>query len=433
METKIKFKAFGKTKAKTVKKMASKASLSHEELLESQSQRVEEAINKVETEGKGRVGNVYKMKKLITGENQKGQEPVAVRNPKDGELIVEPNEIKKVTLQYCQDNLKKVKKSDKYITEEEVKQKLHNIRMNDKDEDGFKVDEDDFEEVIQRFKSKATKAYDFITKADEAYRSALFLVCKKFIDLEEFPDSFSETVLHMVWKKKAAAEILKNNRFIHMKHPLARTCEALIFNQSKKDIFEQSSIYQIGGQSGHAPEEHVFTLKSIIGLMQSKGKGLILNLVDIISFFDREEIIDVIEALENMKVNKKVLRLWYKLNNNTEIRVKTSVGMTESAQVGALIGQGSGGAAVGSQAMVDMGLRQYLAGSADEFYNGDVRVESAAFQDDIAKPNHDVISAQVGMTPDWQESFTKPHLFQRNRLTGSGNPSFESYVEGKAL
>ena len=59
IETKIKFKAFGKTKAKTVKKLASKGSLSHEELLESQSQRVEEAINKVETEGKGRVGNIY--------------------------------------------------------------------------------------------------------------------------------------------------------------------------------------------------------------------------------------------------------------------------------------------------------------------------------------------------------------------------------------
>ena len=29
-------------------------------------------------------------------------------------------------------------------------------------------------------------------------------------------------------------------------------------------------------------------------------------------------------------------------------------------------------------------------------------------------------------------AFTKPPLFQRNRLTGSGNPSFESFVELKA-
>ena len=31
-----------------------------------------------------------------------------------------------------------------------------------------------------------------------------------------------------------------------------------------------------------------------------------------------------------------------------------------------------------------------------------------------------------------QCAFTKPPLFRRNRLTGSGNPSFESHVEGKA-
>ena len=77
--------------------------------------------------------------------------------------------------------------------------------MKDQDEDGFTVDEKDFEEVIQRFKSKATKAYDFLTKADENYINAMFLICKKFIDQEEFPDRFHETVLHMVWKKESSS------------------------------------------------------------------------------------------------------------------------------------------------------------------------------------------------------------------------------------
>ena len=48
--------------------------------------------------------------------------------------------------------------------------------------------------------------------------------------------------------------------------------------------------------------------------------------------------------------------------------------------------------------MVDMGLKQYNAGSSDEMSYGEVRVESAAYQDDIAKPSKDVRSAQVGMT-----------------------------------
>ena len=72
---------------------------------------------------------------------------------------------------------------------------------------------------------------------------------------------------------------------------------------------KKSSIYQIGGQTGHSPEEHIFTLKSIMGLKELTDNGIIPNLVDIISFFDREDILDVVEALEDMDMNKKALRL----------------------------------------------------------------------------------------------------------------------------
>ena len=179
---------------------------------------------------------------------------------------------------------------------------------------------------------------------------------------------------------------------------MARACEALVFSKCKDDIFEKATVYQIGGQTGHSPEEHIFTLKSLIGLMYSMGEGLILNLVDIISFFDREDIVDVVEAMEDMGVNQKAIRLWYKLNEKTEIAIKTSVGRSKKTLLGALVGQGSGGAAVGSQAMVDMGMKKYLESSEDEMYYGDVRVESAIYQDDIAKPSQDVRTAQSGMT-----------------------------------
>ena len=47
--------------------------------------------------------------------------------------------------------------------------------------------------------------------------------------------------------------------------------------------------------------------------------------------------------------------------------------------------------------MIDLGLNQYFGGSGDEMYYGKVRVETAAFQDDIAKPSGDVRTAQSGM------------------------------------
>ena len=166
----------------------------------------------------------------------------------------------------------------------------------------------------------------------------------------------------------------------------------------KQQIFDNSSIYQIGGQANHCIEEHIFSIKSIMSLAEHTGKGVILTLVDIVAFFDRENILDVMETLENMNVDEKAARLWYKLNEKTEIQVKTAVGMTRTAKVGALVGQGSTGAAVMSQAMVDNGLRQYFEGSSDEMYYGKVRVEAAEYQDDILKPSKDIRTAQVGMT-----------------------------------
>ena len=48
--------------------------------------------------------------------------------------------------------------------------------------------------------------------------------------------------------------------------------------------------------------------------------------------------------------------------------------------------------------MVDIGLKNYLSSSMDEIYYEEVRMESAAFQDDILKPSSDVFTAQSGMT-----------------------------------
>ena len=111
---------------------------------------------------------------------------------------------------------------------------------------------------------------------------------------------------------------------------------------------------------------------------------MILTLVDIISFYDRENFLDIMETFHLKKINKKASRLWYKLSEDTLIKVKTTVGMSDSPRIGAVVGHGSSGAALASQAMVDNGLEEYFSGSSDEMYYGRVRVETAAYQEDKA-------------------------------------------------
>ena len=64
-------------------------------------------------------------------------------------------------------------------------------------------------------------------------------------------------------------------------------------------------------------------------------------------------------------VSRKAAKCWFMLNQNTQIRVKTSAGMSAAAKAGDLVGQGTAGAGLVSQLNLDMGLQQYLAGSED--------------------------------------------------------------------
>ena len=128
------------------------------------------------------------------------------------------------------------------------------------------------------------------------------------------------------------------------------------------------------------------------------GKGLIITLVDIKAFFDKENIYDVMQTLNDIGVNKKAARVWFKLNQGTEISVKTAAGISETAHVGDCIGQGTAGAALVSQVNLDQGLHQHFGDGGEDLEYGEVSVEPLAYQDDIMIGSKDVMAAQAGNT-----------------------------------
>ena len=205
----------------------------------------------------------------------------------------------------------------------------------------------------------------------------MYLLCKRIIDTEEIHKVFYMTTLHMLWKMKGAANILGNNRFLHIKSWLPRTCEALIVDKMKETILENSSKYQIGGQPGHSHREHVFAIISIILKEEKSRRGIIFTAADIIKYFDKEDIFDVMGELYDINMDPKLCRLWYKFNEETVIKVKTANGMTEEAKAGPCVGQGSSGGALNSQFNLDRGVQSYFSGSSDKYYYGRVRFKGS--------------------------------------------------------
>jgi hypothetical protein len=97
-----------------------------------------------------------------------------------------------------------------------------------------------------------------------------------------------------------------------------------------------------------------------------------------------------------MKVDSKAYRTWAKLNVNTRIRVKTGIGYTDWSDEGSMIGQGTVGGALVSQANLDRGMVEMFSGSEDEVSYGGVRVLPLMFQDDIMRATDSVASARAG-------------------------------------
>ena len=55
------------------------------------------------------------------------------------------------------------------------------------------------------------------------------------------------------------------------------------------------------------PEEHIFTVKSVWNILEMSNMGMIITLVDIVAFFDREDIYDVMNTLHNIGVDSKAM------------------------------------------------------------------------------------------------------------------------------
>ena len=218
------------------------------------------------------------------------------------------------------------------------------------------------------------------------YQHAIFKICQVMIEREEFPSSFKKTTLHMIWKRKGAMDVLSNNRFLHMKDVLARTVDALIVERMKEPLIKSATIYQIGGLPGHSINEHLITLKTIMAWAEKTGKEIVFMIMDIMSFFDKENIFDCLETMEKLNVNEKAARVWYKLNKDSEVTVKTTGGETKTAKVGDCLGQGTAGAGLVSQANLDHGLNSYFKSCKDVMYYGETRIQPLSYQDDVAAP-----------------------------------------------
>ena len=100
------------------------------------------------------------------------------------------------------------------------------------------------------------------------------------------------------------------------------------------------------------------------------------------------------DTLFKAGISGKLYRLWFMMNKDSQIKVKTGFGMTETAATGENVAQGSIGGGIVSALNLDKTISAHFYGSKTNVSYGPNRLSPLMYQDDTAKFSAGVYEAK---------------------------------------
>ena len=316
---------------------------------------------------KGTAAAVFCLMVGILGSSKSPSDPVVINDPVSGIPIMSPDKIKSISLNYCVNLLTNREPSEGYADIIREKERLHSLRMKEVISDDIELlTPEMFNAAIKYIASKHSDKYNFILKGGSALMEALYAIFFFVWKTEQIPKVWHESQLVQLWKGKGNICDLQANRFIHTKSEVSKLFGQIVISEAKSNIFNNMSKYQIATKPGHRASEHLFTVKSVIGMMQMKKKAVIVSMWDLKSFFDTENLIDCMSELYKRKTKGKLYRLIFKMNENIRVSVKTPVGESDQRDTGMNVGQGTVDGAIISANNLDGGVSEVFDEEKDD-------------------------------------------------------------------
>ena len=234
----------------------------------------------------------------MVGPKTLGQVATVIIDPKTKFEVSEPEEIKRVSLQYCVDLLTNRKPKAEYEEEFNLKKIIHKVRMEEIIEDDILVlTHNMLEATFSALEKKPGNKYNFIMKGGEAVKAALYTLCKLVWKTEKLPVIWEKSTLIQLYKSKGSRSDLDNMRHIHIKLEDPKFFGHLVVSATKDKLISAMTKFQIASKPGHRTQEHLFVIKSLISLYIACDMAIILSMWDLSKFFDRESLIDCMKEL----------------------------------------------------------------------------------------------------------------------------------------
>ena len=183
-------------------------------LIQKQREEYEKKLEYLKTikKDKGKSAAMFKLKDKVLGSRKEGCETVSMNDPISGEIICDPEELKKASVKYLSSMLENREPKEEYRCDLQTLKLLHQSRMEEECCECDELTEKDFDELIKRIKKKKADKYKFTINGGKDYRETLFCLYKNVWHTEQKPVSWEMTDCTMLYKLKGSKSEFGNQR-----------------------------------------------------------------------------------------------------------------------------------------------------------------------------------------------------------------------------
>ena len=274
-----------------------------------------------------------------------------------------------------------------------MKENLFNIRFEVASlskSDNWSVEE--LEKVCKSLKNrKARDELGFIYelfKPSHAGKDVYLSLTKMFNSIKEelkIPDYFKKMSITSFYKNKGSRSSLENDRGVFSVVKLRSVLEKLIYKDTQEIIERNLSSSNIGGRKGRNIRDHLFVIYGLINdVISGRADDIDLQFYDIHKCFDEMNYEETHNDLWDVGLDNDKFAIIAKLDEKSEVVVKTPCGTTDKIDIRQSIMQGTVYAPMKCTVQIDTLGRECLANGDGLYeYKKIVKVPALAMIDDV--------------------------------------------------
>ena len=174
----------------------------------------------------------------------------------------------------------------------------------------------------------------------EALEKLLLEMVNEIKESAEIPEQWNNVDISTIYKNKGKMKELKNQRGIFLTAVAYKLFERLMVKRME-DVTENINLLQAGGRKKRSTEHQTFMMRNIINHALYIGKKLFITCYDYKQCFDKLWLQEAVLSMYKLGLTNEYAKLILKLNETSQISIKTPFGKTERFVATSITKQGT--------------------------------------------------------------------------------------------